>query len=652
MHAAALVLGATTTLAAVNDPAFVETQVVKVPSAITSMAWAPDGSQRLFVTTKLGEIRLIANGTLLATPFATLSPVYVKGECGLLGLAFDPSFSDNGYVYVFVTISATEQQIVRYRADGNLGGEPTLIVGGLPTVGANHNGGGLGFGPDGKLYWSIGDNGSTAGTNDDLALLSAKVGRANADGSVPLDNPFYDGDGPNNDYIWARGFRNPYTLTFQPSTGRLWLNVVGRRYEQIFTPQAGDHGGWVTYESNQPAPFLEPVVSYNTNSAPAHAIPPNGAVRTNGVATITTKAVHRLRPGAKITLAGVTDASFDGSAYIASVTAETLSFAQAGPDAMSGGGTATPLEIGGAITGGTFWDASSGPSTLRGDFLFGDYNTGRVMRVHLAPDNTVKQVDEWGTGLPHVIDMAMGPDGDLYTAQTNGVIMRQSYQSPTPGLVVSPSHVRLQEGGSGAFNVRLASDPGGAREVTVEPLSGDDDVAVVGAATLTFDSGSWSVPQRVVLGAAVDPDGNEDVAQFQVRSAGLMSELVDVRVTDVQTGNPDPGAGGSGAAGESSAGNGAASTAGAAAGGVDQTDPDPSPSAGQSTGGAGGHPDEPNPPSEGGQAGHESATPTSHDASGCDCLMIGSPHQADRPWAAAFVLLALGARAARRKRRN
>lgn len=239
---------------------------------------------------------MVEQGKLVTTPFATIAPIFLNSECGAIGLAFDPNFVDNGYVYVFVTVSATEQNIIRYTAVGNVGTEKTLIVGGLPTVGANHDGGALGFGPDGKLYWAIGDNGNRSGADQDLASLAAKVGRANRDGSVPSDNPFFDGAGPNNDYTWARGFRNPFTMQFQPATGQLWLNVVGAGIEQIFTPAAGDHGGWDNYGSNQPAVFLLPVISYYTDDAPIFTVSPTGAVRAGGVVTITTTKEHRLRP--------------------------------------------------------------------------------------------------------------------------------------------------------------------------------------------------------------------------------------------------------------------------------------------------------------------------------------------------------------------
>jgi hypothetical protein len=195
----------------------------------------------------------------------TVAELYQGSECGLLSVAFDPNFGENGYVYFFMTVSSSEQRIVRYRAAGNVGVEPTIIVAGLPTLGANHDGGALAFGPDGKLYFAIGDLGPGTGVDDDLQSLAAKVGRVNRDGTVPLDNPFHDGGGPNDDRIWARGFRNPFTMTFRPTTGELWLNVVGTYFEQVFVVAGGAHGGWNDHEQWQPDGYLAPVVTYPTN---------------------------------------------------------------------------------------------------------------------------------------------------------------------------------------------------------------------------------------------------------------------------------------------------------------------------------------------------------------------------------------------------
>ena len=85
----------------------------------TAMAWAPDGSNRLFVTLKNGGVRIVKDGVLLGTPFATLSPVFTNSECGLVGICFDPDFASNGLVYFFATVSASEQQILRYTAAGD-----------------------------------------------------------------------------------------------------------------------------------------------------------------------------------------------------------------------------------------------------------------------------------------------------------------------------------------------------------------------------------------------------------------------------------------------------------------------------------------------------------------------------------------------------
>jgi glucose/arabinose dehydrogenase len=213
-----LLLGSPRASATVVDPDFTDVVFATKVGTPTAMAWAPDGSSRLFVTSKVGDVWILQDGKLLPTPFVNISPIETNSECGLLGIAFDPDFITNQYVYLFVTVSPSEQQIVRYTANGNVAEAPRVILAGLPTRGLNHDGGALAFGPDGKLYFAIGDNGNRLGVGADLTLFNAKVSRLNRDGSVPSDNPFVDGDGPNNDYIWARGFRNPFTMTFQPST--------------------------------------------------------------------------------------------------------------------------------------------------------------------------------------------------------------------------------------------------------------------------------------------------------------------------------------------------------------------------------------------------------------------------------------------------
>ncbi|MCY1016926.1 PQQ-dependent sugar dehydrogenase [Pyxidicoccus sp. MSG2] len=521
-------------------------------SPATGMAWAPDGSGRLFIILKNGVVRTVAmkdgaletqsgTNTPISRVFATELNVHTNSECGLIGIAFDPNYVVNRYVYFFVTVSASEQRIVRYTDANGVGTARTQVVTGLPTVGQNHDGGGLGFGPDGKLYWSIGDLGNGTGVDADLTSLAAKVGRANLDGTPVNDNPFNDGVGPNNEYIWARGFRNPFTLTFQPSTGKLWSNTVGTGYEQVFVVGRRNHAGYNDYENNQPTTndYIQPVIKYRTNSVDTRNLTGAGAVRSGGVTTFTTTGAHGFRKGEKLTLAGVGNASFNGTFYVASAPAEptatTFTVAQPGqPDASSGGGTATTQALGGSLTGGTFYDATLFPPEYRGNFFFGDYNSAQVTRATLAADNSVATVDEWGTGFSANVDMAVGPDGALYAlGYTNGTVRRIVPSAPGQKLVVSGLNLRVVEGGRTAFTVRLAQAPTAAVTVQVtRALGGSEDLSVVGGGSLTFSQTDWSVPRVVTLEAVEDVDAVEDVATFTVTAAGLGEEAVVVTTID------------------------------------------------------------------------------------------------------------------------
>src|SRR6185436_16506280 len=129
---------------------------------------------------------------------------------------------------------------------------------------------------------------------------------------------------------------------------------------------------------------------YRTNSTDARTIAAGGASRSAGVATYTTTVTHGFRQGEKLAITGVPDASFNGSFYVASIVNNTtFTVAQAGINAVSGGGTATTQNIGGALTGGAFYDGTAFPAQYRGNFFFGDYNSGRVQRVTVGPGTTV-----------------------------------------------------------------------------------------------------------------------------------------------------------------------------------------------------------------------------------------------------------------------
>lgn len=241
--------------AATLPPGFVEAPLATGLSAPTAMALAVDG--RIFVAEQSGTLRVIKNGALLATPFLTLT-VDSSGERGLLGVAFDPNFGSNHFVYVYYTVpSPAHNRVSRFTANGDVavvGSEvPILDLNNLSSA-TNHNGGALHFGPDGKLYIAVGENANGANSQT-LGNLLGKILRINSDGTIPTDNPFFGTATGVNRAIWAYGLRNPYTFSFQPGTGRMFINDVGQStWEEINDGIAGSNYGWPLSEGPTSTP--------------------------------------------------------------------------------------------------------------------------------------------------------------------------------------------------------------------------------------------------------------------------------------------------------------------------------------------------------------------------------------------------------------
>lgn len=257
-------------IAAALPSGFAEQTIASGMSSPTAMAFAPDG--RLFVAEQTGALRVIKNGALLVTPFVTLS-VNSSGERGLLGVAFDPNFTSNNYVYVYYTTSSAplRNRISRFTANGDVavGGSEVQILNLDTLSGAtNHNGGAIHFGPDGKLYVAVGDNANGANAQA-LDTLHGKMLRLNKDGTIPTDNPFYGSVSGNDRMIWAYGLRNPFTFAFQPGTGRMFINDVGQSaWEEINDGIAGSNYGWPDTEGATSDPdFRSPIHAYGHSGA-------------------------------------------------------------------------------------------------------------------------------------------------------------------------------------------------------------------------------------------------------------------------------------------------------------------------------------------------------------------------------------------------
>jgi glucose/arabinose dehydrogenase len=249
---------------------FTQTSIITGLNTPTAMAFAPDG--RMFVCQQDGNLKIIKNGVLLATPAITLS-VNSTGERGLLGIAFDPNFATNNLIYLYYTTftAPIHNRVSRFTILGDIvsaGSEIALLELDNLSSATNHNGGGLQFGPDGKLYIAVGDNAN--GVNSQLlSNYLGKILRINTDGSSVSDNPFIMSMLESEKRIWSFGLRNPYTIAFQPGTGILFSNEVGQNtWEEINEHTLkGLNYGWPNAEGNSSnTNYTNPIYFYGHSS--------------------------------------------------------------------------------------------------------------------------------------------------------------------------------------------------------------------------------------------------------------------------------------------------------------------------------------------------------------------------------------------------
>lgn len=222
---------------------------------------APDG--RIFILERTGTVKIYKNGTLLPDPFVVL-PSVASGDRGLIGLAFDPDFTANKYVYFYYTGLDLLNRLVRFSASLDIATDGPVVLYQTSSLSEQlHVGGSIVFGPDGKLYFAVGDNGYPPNAQN-LGNPHGKLLRINRDGSIPQDNPFVGT--PNAlPELWAYGMRNPWRFTFDSVTGYLYDGDVGDyTWEEINRVERGRNYGWPTCEGvcNNPN-YIDPIYTYN-----------------------------------------------------------------------------------------------------------------------------------------------------------------------------------------------------------------------------------------------------------------------------------------------------------------------------------------------------------------------------------------------------
>lgn len=380
---------------------FTETQFASGFTNPTAMAFAPDG--RLFVCQQGGQLRVVKNDALLTTPFVSLT-VDSNGERGLLGVAFDPNFATNNFVYVYYTATTPQvhNRVSRFTASvanpdlAQAGSEVVLLDLTNLSGSTSHNGGAIHFGPDGKLYIAVGEN-ENAANSQTIGNLLGKILRVNSDGTLPADNPTtFPGIAGSptgiNRAIWSVGLRNPFTFSFNPVSGRMFINDVGRdTWEEINDGISGSNYGWSICEGACEPPnanFRDPLFQY----------------------------VH-----------------------------------------------ASDSTTGCAITGGAFYNPSTVnfPADYVGKYFYSDFCTGWIRRFDPATGTSTL----FATGISNPVDLIVTADGSLYyLARGTGSVFRVRFNEITgritrssDGTGISGAVVRM----TGTQNRKTITDANG-----------------------------------------------------------------------------------------------------------------------------------------------------------------------------------------------
>jgi glucose/arabinose dehydrogenase/chitodextrinase len=245
----------------------------------TSIEFLPDG--RMLVIELAGTIKVLPPPYTQPdpTPFLQLTNVGSAGvQQGIYDIVLDPAFATNHFYYLFYTLGTPNRdRLSRFTANatltGTVAGSELVLYQDPKDANAEHHGGSVNFGNDGKIYFTTGEH-FNAGDAQLLTSPRGKIHRINKDGTVPTDNPFYDGSGPNVDSIWALGLRNPYRAYYDTPTGRLIVGDVGGNdyataKEEVNLGVAGANYGWPNFEGNCAAPCRSPLYSYPHNGRDA-----------------------------------------------------------------------------------------------------------------------------------------------------------------------------------------------------------------------------------------------------------------------------------------------------------------------------------------------------------------------------------------------
>lgn len=389
------------------------TSGLTLPVAFTTL---PDG--RVLVAEKAGVVRVISGGRLLPDAFIDLrSRVNDYWDRGLLGLAVDPWFAQNGFVYLFYVYEddpftytgPKTSRVVRVTAVGDEAdpASEVVLVSGIPADSPSHDGGAMRFGPDGALWITTGDASSfnavdvRALRTQQLDSLAGKLLRVGTDGRGLADNPFWNGDGDAaRSKVYAYGFRNPFRLTFRPGSNRPYIADVGANdWEEVNAVVRGGNHGWPCVEGPSPQAGYQAL-------AECQALYAQGA----------------------------------GAVVMPLVTYP------------HGAGTAS-------ITGGAFYTGTAFPELYRGAYFFGDFSRGTLHYVSMdGGDAVAGPIKGFGTGIDGVVDVQADANGLLYLSVTAGELRRVRYvpeTGPRQTLYLSDatSMVTYVTNGGGAIEI-------------------------------------------------------------------------------------------------------------------------------------------------------------------------------------------------------